>query len=116
MAGIKIRSLLAAGLLFGVLGLVGTAQAAEPYGVWLRPSTGTHIRFYNCGGKLCGKVVAVKEKSRKSEIGKSIMRRAVKAGANSWKGTVTVQNANALSVRGCIAPILCRTETWRRVK
>ena len=129
MAKIKIRSLLAFGLLFGSLGLIGTAQAAEPYGVWMRPSTGSHVRFYNCGGKLCGKVVAVKEKSRKREIGKSIMRRAVKSGANSWKGkltdvgtgkvysgTVTAQSANALSVKACIAPILCRTETWRRVR
>ena len=129
MAGTKIKSLLAAGALFGALGLVGTAQAAEPYGVWLRPSTGAHVRFYNCGGKLCGKVVSVKDKSRKSEVGKSIMRGAVKSGANTWKGdlhdltsgkvysgTVTLQGANALGLQGCVALILCKSETWRRVK
>jgi hypothetical protein len=33
MGVIKIRSLLATGLLFGSLGFIGTAQAAEPYGV-----------------------------------------------------------------------------------
>ena len=129
MAKIKIRSLLAAVLLFGALGFVGTARAAEPYGVWLRPSTGAHVRFYNCGGKLCGTVVSVKDKSRKSEVGKSIMRGAVKSGANTWKGdltdlgsgkvysgTVTVQSAKALSLQGCVALILCKSETWRRVK
>ena len=129
MARISIRSPLASGLLFGLLGLVGTAQAAEPYGVWLRPSTGSQVRFYNCGGKLCGKVVAVKDKSRKGEIGKSIMRGAVKSGASTWKGdltdlgsgkvysgTVTLQNANALDLQGCVAMILCQSETWKRVK
>jgi uncharacterized protein (DUF2147 family) len=129
MPGIAIRSLLAAGLLFGSLALVGAAQAAEPYGVWLRPSTGAQVRFYNCGGKLCGKVVAVKDKSRKAEIGKSIMRGAVKSGANTWKGdltdlasgkvysgTVTLQSASALSLQGCVAMVLCQSETWSRVK
>ena len=129
MGKIKIRSLLASGLVFGSLGLAGTTQAAEPYGVWLRPTTGSQVRFYNCGGKLCGNVVAVKDKSRKSEVGKSIMRGAVKSGANTWKGsltdlgsgkvysgTVTVQSANALSLQGCVALILCKSETWRRVK
>jgi uncharacterized protein (DUF2147 family) len=126
---IKIRSLLATGLLCGSLGFIGAAQAAEPYGVWLRPSTGAHVRFYNCGGKLCAKVVAVKDKSRKSEVGKSIMHGAVKSGANSWKGdltdlasgkvysgTVTLQSANALSLQGCVAAIFCKSETWSRVK
>ncbi len=129
MTSITIRSLLASGLLFGALALPGAAQAAEPYGVWLRPSTGAQVRFYNCGGKLCGKVVAVKDQSRKSEIGKSIMRGAVKSGANTWKGkltdlttgsvysgTVTVQSANALDLQGCVAMILCKSETWKRVK
>jgi uncharacterized protein (DUF2147 family) len=30
--------------------------AAEPYGTWARPSNGAQVVFYNCGGKLCGKV------------------------------------------------------------
>jgi uncharacterized protein (DUF2147 family) len=129
MARNSIRPLLASSLLFGSLALASAAQAAEPYGVWLRPSTGAQVRFYNCGGKLCGKVVAVKDKSRKSEIGKSIMHGAVKSGADTWKGnltdlgsgkvysgTVTLQSANALSLQGCVAMILCQSETWKRVK
>ena len=39
-------------------------------GLWLRPSTGSQVRFYNCGGKLCGKMVAVTDQARKGEIGK----------------------------------------------
>ncbi len=128
MPGSKIACLLAAGFLF-VLGLAGSASAAEPYGVWLRPSTGSQARFYNCGGKLCAKIVAVKDKSRKSEIGKSILHGAVKSAANTWtgdltdvgsgkvySGTVTLESASALSLQGCVARILCQSETWTKVK
>ena len=123
------KSLLATGLLFASLGLVGTAQAAEPYGVWLRPSSGSQARFYNCGGRLCATIVAVKEASRKGEIGKSILHGAVKSGENTWtgnltdvgtgkvySGTVTLESASALSLQGCVAKIFCQSETWTKVK
>jgi Uncharacterized protein conserved in bacteria (DUF2147) len=41
------------------------AHTAEPCGTWLRPSTGTQVRFYDCGGKLCGRISAVKDQARK---------------------------------------------------
>ena len=87
------------------------------------------MRFYNCGGKLCGKVVAVTDQARKGEIGKSILHGAVKSGENTWtgeltdagtgkvySGTVTLESASALSLQGCIARILCQSETWTKVK
>jgi len=111
-----------------LLGFAGAASAAD-YGVWERPSTGSHVHFYDCGGKLCAKVVAVKDDARKGEIGKMIMRGAVKSGENTWKGdltdagtgkvysgTVTLQSASALSLQGCIGGFLCQTESWTRVK
>ena len=119
--------MLAAGAL--LFASIGHAHAAEPYGVWQRPSTGTQVRFYNCGGKLCGKVVAVKDQSRKEEIGKSILRGAVKSGANTWNGklidvgtgkiysgVVSMESPHALIVKGCVAYILCGGETWTKVK
>lgn len=112
-----------------IAALAGPAQAAEPYGQWLRPSTGTQVSFYNCGGKLCAKVAAVKDQARKKTIGTVIMRGAVKSGANTWKGdlldlesgrtysgVVTLESATALNLQGCVALVLCRGETWRRVK
>ena len=107
----------------------GTASAAEPYGVWQRPSTGTQVHFYNCGGKLCGKVVGVKDQSRKSEIGKMIMRGAVKSGDNKWKGDLTdistgkvysgvvmLEGESALNLKGCVMGLLCQGETWQKIK
>src|SRR5690242_5040412 len=92
-----------------LLALAGTASAAEPYGVWLRPSTGSQVRFYACGGNLCGKVVSVKDEARKKEIGVEIVHGAKKTGDNKWEGdlldagtgktypgTVTLESASAL--------------------
>jgi uncharacterized protein (DUF2147 family) len=125
----KIATLSVTGIVLFFFALAGSASAAEPYGVWLRPSTGSQVHFYNCGGKLCGKVVAVKDQSRKGEIGKFVMRGGVKSGADSWKGTlidvgtgksysgtITAESASALSVQACVAAILCQTESWPRVK
>jgi uncharacterized protein (DUF2147 family) len=110
-----------------LLATCGIAQAAEPYGTWTRPSTGTQVNFYNCGGKLCGKVAAVKDQARKKEVGTVIMKGAAKSGDNTWKGdlldaesgktysgVVTLESANALNLKGCIAAVFCRGETWTR--
>lgn len=121
---VTVKSLLA--LSFGVT-LCGVASAAEPYGTWTRPSTGTQVSFYNCGGKLCGKIAAVKDQARKKEVGTVIIKGAAKSGDNVWKGdlldvesgktysgVVTLESANALNLKGCIAAIFCRGETWTR--
>ena len=105
------------------------AQAAEPYGTWQRPSTGTQVNFYACGGKLCAKVAAVKDEARKKEVGTVIMKGAAKSGDNTWKGdlldlesgktysgVVTLESASALNLKGCVAMVLCRGETWTKVK
>lgn len=108
-------------------GLSGIAAAAEPFGTWTRPSTGTQVNFYNCGGKLCGKITAVKDQERKNTVGTAIMKGAAKAGDNTWKGdlldvesgktysgVVTLQSASALKLEGCVAAVFCRGETWTR--
>jgi len=51
-----------------VIALPGIACAFDPYGVWMRPSTGTEVSFYDCGGKLCAKIVAVKDERRQPEL------------------------------------------------
>ena len=126
-----IKSLLVAGIATTALavGFATSASAAEPYGTWLRPSTGTQVNFYDCGGKLCAKIVAVKDEKRKSEIGTVIMKGAVKSGDNKWEGdlldaesgkvysgVVTLESASALNLKGCVAMVLCKGETWRKVK
>jgi len=123
----KLKTVLLTGFALALLS-AGSASAAEPYGVWMRPSTGTQVNFYNCGGKLCGKIVAVKDDARKKEIGVMIMKGAAKTGDNKWEGdlldaesgkvysgVVRLESANALSLKGCVL-VICQGETWTRVK
>jgi len=120
------RIILAAGLAGAC---VAGARADDPYGTWLRPSTGTQVNFYNCGGKLCAKIVAVKDQSRKGEIGTIIMNGADKTSDNEWRGdllntqdgktysgVVTLEGPNALNLKGCVLGMICKGETWQRVK
>lgn len=107
--------------------VLSPAMAAEPYGKWARPSNGAEVSFFNCGGKLCGKVVSKGTSSAK--VGTMIVGGAVKSGANEWKGNllnpedgktysgvITLVGADGLNLKGCALGILCEGETWRRVK
>jgi len=130
MVGIRLQSKLVKTLVFLLfsLGLATSTRAADPYGVWMRPSTGTQVNFYDCGGKLCGKIVAVKDQSRRSEVGTVIMTGASQSGDNQWKGNllntengktyngvVTMTGPNALRLEGCVA-FICQGETWSKVR
>ena len=103
------------------------ALAAEPYGTWLRPSNEAEVSFFNCGGKLCGKVIGMGTSSAK--VGTMIVRGAAKTGANEWKGSllnpedaktysgvITLVGADGLNLKGCALGVFCQGETWRRVK
>ena len=130
MIDIKVTSLLVKGAAFILFlaTLPSVANAADPFGIWVRPSTGTQVNFYDCGGKLCGKIVAVRDQSRKGEIGTVIMRGAVKSGNDQWKGDLlntdngkiyagvaTLEGPNALNLKGCVT-VICQGETWSRVR
>ena len=88
------------------------ALAAEPYGTWVRPSNGAQVSFFNCGGKLCGKVISKGTSSAK--VGTMIVGGAAKVGANEWKGNllnpedgktysgvITLVGVDGLNLKGC---------------
>ncbi len=113
----------------GLALFAGAALAAEPYGTWVRPSTGTQVNFYNCGGNLCAKIVGVKDESKKKTVGTVIMSGAKKSGDNKWQGNLlNTDNGNTysgyvtlegggLKLEGCaLGGVLCSGETWQRVK
>ena len=126
-----IKSLLMTSLALATLAvaLPGTASAADPHGIWVRPSTGTQISFYACGGKLCAKIVAVKDEARKKTIGTVIVKGMIKSGDNRWEGDLldvdsgkiysgvaTLEGPTAMNLKGCVAGLFCRGETWAKVK
>jgi uncharacterized protein (DUF2147 family) len=96
------------------------ALAAEPIeGTWLRPSTGTLVRFAPCGAEFCGTV-------RNGEYaGQSIGR--LSGGGSSYDGQITDLaegktyrgkarvNGNTMKLQGCVAGgLICRGEDWQR--
>ncbi len=123
-----MRLLMSAAVAALTLVAATSAYAAEPFGTWTRPSTGTQVSFYDCGGKLCGKVVGVKDQTKKDTVGKVIMTGAAKDGANTWKGdllnledgktysgVVTLEGPKALNLKGCaLGGLVCKGETWTR--
>lgn len=107
--------------------LSGAVQAAGPYGTWVRPSTGTKVNFYECAGKLCAKIVGVKDASKKGTVGTVIMGGASKVADNKWEGDLlNTENGNVysgyvtmsgagLKLQGCtLGGLVCSGETWQR--
>ena len=113
-----------------LVGGAGLASAQDATGVWRRPSTGTEVQFYDCGGKLCAKIVAVKDEAKKSTVGTVIMKGAAKTGAGEWRGDllntdnnqtysgiVKLEDAKALNLKGCVAGgLICTGETWTKIR
>ena len=121
---------LLAGALAGIVTAVlsGAATAADPYGTYVRPSTGSQVQFYDCGGKVCAKVVKPADPAKKEHIGKVIMNGAAKSGDNTWKGdllnledgktysgTLKMVGPKQINLQGCTLGILCKDETWNKV-
>ena len=120
-----MRKLTAAGIGAAILVSATAAFAQSPYGTWTRPSNGTKVDFYNCGGKLCAKVVSA---ANAANVGKVIMSGADKSGDNQWKGSllnledgqtysgvVTLEGPKALNLKGCVmGGIVCKGETWTK--
>jgi uncharacterized protein (DUF2147 family) len=119
-----------AGVLAGIAAaaFTGSAIAADPFGIFERPSTGAHVQFYNCSGKVCGKIVKVKDASKQSTVGTVILKGADKVGDNKWKGDLlntedgktysghlTLLSPTELKLEGCTMAVLCKGETWRKV-
>lgn len=106
------------------------ALAADPTGTWLRPSTGTHIQIFHCGGSLCGRIVSVKEPARQPTVGRIVISGAQRTADNNWEGELfntddgstysghlSLQSASTLRLQGCaLSNMICKGETWTRVK
>jgi uncharacterized protein (DUF2147 family) len=118
-----MRILTASAATAALLVAATAAFAQSPYGTWTRPSNGTKVDFYACGGKLCAKVVA---SATAANVGKVIMSGAEKTSDNQWKGSllnlddgqtysgvVTLESAKGLNLKGCVlGGIVCKGETW----
>jgi len=121
-----------------------SAQASPLLGKWHTERKDGMVEIFHCGAALCGRVIdgaplrANPDQRDVHNPDASLRVRKVKGlrvlegftgGPKRWKGgplydpetgnqaskgTLTLTDANTLSVQGCIAVFLCRTQTWRR--
>jgi uncharacterized protein (DUF2147 family) len=119
-------------------GPVAAQQNVTPTGVWRNQSDNVRIRIAKCGPNLCGKVYQASERARADAargghpnlIGMNLFEEFARTGPNTFQGRVfvpdinrrfsgrlTMDNANQITVRGCLLRNTgCRSDVWVRAK
>lgn len=115
-------------------------------GMWRTQERGGVIRIARCGAALCGHVIdgaPLRANPDQRDVhnpdktlrGRRVMGLQVLSGftggPTTWRGGplydpnsgdgartgyLTLVDRNTLKVKGCIAPLLCRTQTWTRLR
>lgn len=125
--------------------LASPALAGDPTGLWQTPTNGGQVRIERCGQALCGTLVTsdhirrdpnARDERNKNEAlrGRTLrnlpMLSGFTGGPTEWRGgavynpadggtyrgTITLTDADTLRLRGCIVAPLCKTQTWTRVR
>ena len=140
-----IRRLALAALAVSALAAPAAAQTTDPTGLWQTPTNGGQVRIARCGQALCGTLVTSNNiranpgllDAKNSD--RSLRTRTIRnvqllsgftGGPTEWRGgsvynpedgrtyrgTITLTNANTLNLRGCVVAPLCRNQTWTRVR
>ncbi len=128
-----------------VLGVAAPASAAEVIGVWLAPSRSAHIEIKRCGSSVCGKLISASQpKSNPSYLdvhnNNPELRNRQVIGAtllegftggptrwtgghiynpgdgNTYHGMMVLLDSDHLAVKGCAMIVLCKSQTWTRIK
>lgn len=120
------------------------AQEASILGRWRTPAEGGVVEIHRCGAALCGRLIDAAPLRRNADqrdvrnrdaalrdrpLRGVLVLRGFTGGPTEWRGgplydpnsgqtaergTLTLTTPDRLAVRGCIARVLCRTQTWRR--
>lgn len=120
------------------------AQDALLLGRWRTAAQGGVVEIHRCGAALCGRLVDAAPLRRDPDQtdvrnrDPSLRTRPLRGlrvldgftgGPTTWtggplydpdsgqragRGALTLVEGGRLSVRGCIAPLICRTQTWTR--
>lgn len=119
-----------------VLASPASATAKSPIeGRWKKGNL--VVQIAPCGRELCGTVVRASEKQQaKAErgsgtdlIGARLIKDIDKTGPNTYrasvflpqrnmhaKGTIKQVSSDKLAVRGCVLGVVCKSQTWVRVR
>jgi uncharacterized protein (DUF2147 family) len=113
------------------------AEAKSPIeGLWRTPKGTATVRIAPCGQQLCGRMIdasrQVKRKAKKQGapniVGKTVLNSIQPVGPNRWKsqvfvprlgrhvgGKLVLNGQDRLTVQGCIAGLICKSQDWHRV-
>ena len=120
----------------GVLAAPALASAKSPLeGRWKKGKL--EIQIAPCGRELCGTIVRASEKQQaKAErgsgtelIGARLIKDIDRTGPNTYRasvflphknmharGSIKQVSANTLAVRGCVLGVICKSQTWVRIR
>ena len=127
------------------LAVAAPATAAEITGVWLAPSRSAHVEIKHCGASLCGKLISASQpKSNPSYLdvhnknpdlrNRQVIGATLLEGftggptrwigghiynpgdGNTYHGMMTLVDSDHLAVKGCALIVLCKSQTWTRIK
>jgi len=131
-----MKTSLALAVLASLIALPAAAQS--PTGTFVSQSGDTRVRFADCGGQICGTIVAVRGQTTDEKNENTALRnRALvgirmitmrPTGANAWQGSLynfqdgktysgrmSMPDANSMSLSGCVlGGLVCRSQTWTR--
>ncbi|MFG1394973.1 DUF2147 domain-containing protein [Xanthobacter agilis] len=140
-----MKSAFAVALAGAALVLAGPALAADPTGLWQTSTRSGQVEITKCGPDLCGRLVSsegLKADPALKDVNNAnpkLRDRALKGltiltgfsgGPDAWtggsiynaedgktySGTLTLDGADTLKVKGCVIVPLCKTQTWTRLR
>ena len=129
-----------------VVAAPAAAQQGSILGRWRTTAENGIVEIHRCGQAICGRLVDAAPlrrnpdqrdvrnrdaSQRQRPLRGLLVVRDFTGGPTEWRGgrlydpnsgqqadrgTLTLNGDGQLIVRGCIAPLLCRTQTWRRAE
>ena len=116
-----------------ILGTTSAIANDAALGLWKSEPGETggyiHVQITNCGEKLCGEIIDVVENDNDTIIGEDIiLNMKIRGDGYYYGGTIWAPDqdktyrsnmtlsGNNLTVRGCVAFVLCRSQKWTRIK
>jgi len=122
----------------------GSANATDPTGTWVMNNGKVTVRLSRCAARLCARIVSLAEPLDKNGrrkvdrlnpnanlrkrplIGLTLSSNLAPAGKDTWKGSIYNPDdgrtysasmnvtGTTMKVSGCVAGILCKTQSFRR--
>lgn len=129
----------------GLLATTGFALAADPSGTWRLDNGKVTVKVRQCGDEVCANIVGLKEPTYKDGkpkidkynknpslrnrplMGLAVLSNMKPAGDNTWTGNIynaddgrtysatMTLSGNTMKLKGCVAGIFCKTNTFRKL-